>query len=105
MPQVAAEFGLFFDEMHNETLFSQLERSGRTCQAAADDKGVVVDFQRTWVERLIELHLRDCHAHQVLGFRRSLFDFVHVNPGALVSNVRHLKKIWIQSSFSYRTPE
>ncbi len=100
MPEVSSQILVFFNKMHLEALVRKIQRCGHTRQTAADYEGFINNFQAPFIQRLQQSGLGNRHPHKVLRFSRGRFRFIHMHPRTLVSDVGHLKEVFIKAGFA-----
>ena len=91
--------------MHPDPLLGQVQRGRQAADAAADHQRVRVDGDEPPFERLEETRLGDRHPDEVPRLLRRRLGLAHVDPRALVADVRHLEQIRIEARLAKRVAE
>ncbi len=101
----SSELLLPLDEVGLEALACKVEGCGHTCYASAYDCGDLLDRDVGAYEGLEENGLGDGHLDEVLGLLGGRFGALHVNPGALVTDVCHVAEVLVEPSVLACLPE
>ena len=94
---LAAELRIFFNNVGLVSLPGQTSCRRHTRNAAADNHGGLIDIELRFLQGLRQGHFVNRHADEVPGLFGCQLRVVFVDPGILVADVGHFKKIFIQS--------
>ena len=93
---IAAQQGGLLNQVSVISLIGQSQGRGHTGDTAADHQGLAV-YTNSWLRQgLNQLGPGHGHSHQVFGFPSGLGLLLAVNPGALITDIGHLKKVLVQ---------
>ena len=105
VPQVAAQLVFFLEQVDFIALVGDLQSGRHAGDAASDDDRFVDDRQRVFAERLDHARIGDRHPDEVFRLIRRFRLLLHVNPGALVADVRHFEQVLVQAGLPHSLPE
>ena len=105
VPEVASELVFFLEEIDLIALVGNFQSRGHAGDAASDDNRFVNYRQRNFTEGLDQPRIGDRHPDQVFRLFRRFSLLLHVNPGALVADVRHFEQVLVQSGLPHRFSE
>lgn len=96
---IPPQFVGLFNQHNFIAAIGQCCSSGHTGQPAADDQGTGLDFGSDRFLGFEQSCFGHAHTDQILGLGICVCLLLHVDPGALISDVDHLEKIGIQPCF------
>ena len=105
VPQVAAQLVFFLQQIDFIPLVGDFQSGRHSGDAASDDDRLVNDRHLVFAERLDHARIGDRHPDKVFRLVRRLALLLHVNPGALVADVRHFEQVLVQAGLPHGLPE
>ena len=105
VPGESSELGVPLEEVDLYTLGCDVEGGGHTGDSSSDDCCGLGDGDLCSLERLEEACLGDCHPYEVLRLHGCGLGRVHVDPRALVADVRHVVEVLVETSVPAGLPE
>ena len=102
---VSSQLVLPLDEVDGVSLGGDVQSGGHSGDSSSDDGGGVGARALGSDERLEQACLGDGHPQEVLGLVGGGLVLVHVDPGALVTDVGHVEQVFVQASVPAGLPE
>ncbi len=99
------EICILFHQMNLESLVGEAQSTGHSGQTASDHQAPLVDGQIKFLQRLQTDSSGHRHPDYILCLFCGIFLLFRVDPGAMFSDISHVKEILINSPLPKRIPK